>query len=171
MILLVAEGGPAAVDAALAAHDVTRVATNAAAKDPDDRPLVVVLHRPSIPDADALVQWLRSDQSWDPRVPVVVIADSERPTDLPLRPYDAIVPDTDEDAIADAIDTAVAVAEYRGAVDALYERCLDRAEGGAGPLDIDPAVTEARDRADARLDALPEDPEVLAALLADPDKH
>lgn len=158
------------MDAALADHDVTQVATAATARAPDDRPLVVVLHRPSIPDADALVEWLRSDQSWDPRVPIVVLADADRPTDLPLRPYDAIVTDTDEAAIADATETAVAVAEYRGAVDDLYERCLERAEGGAGPLDIDPDVTAARDRADERLDALPEDPEVLAALLADPDK-
>lgn len=170
MILLVADEPPAAVPTALTDATVTRVTTAGDARSPAQRPAVVVIHQPTIPDADSLVDWLRSDDSWDPRVPIVLLTDSTTPPDLPLRPYDSIVTHDDESALTAAIDTALAVAEYRGAVDELYERCLDRADSGAGPLDVDPDVTEARERADARLDDIPDDPEILAALLADPDK-
>lgn len=169
MILLVADEPPAAVSTALTDAAVTTVTTAGDARSPAHRAPVVVIHRPTIDDADDLVEWLRSDDSWDPRVPIVYLTDDDTHPTLPFRPYDSVVTHDDESALATAIDTALAVADYRGAVDELYERCLDRADSGAGPLDVDPDVTEARERADARLEALPDDPEILAALLADPD--
>lgn len=171
MILLVADDAPAAVDTALPDATVDHVTSAAAAKEPSGRPDIVVVHAPSIPDAAGLVTWLRSDASWDPRVPLIVLSETPLPDDVPLRPYDAVIEPTDEPGLAAAIQTASAVSGYRSAVDELYERCLDRANDGAGPLDIDPAVMDARERADECLASLPDDPEILAALLADPSKR
>lgn len=170
MILLVADGAPAAVDTALSDTTVERVSTAADARKRSDQPDVVIIHRPTIPDGDDLVEWLRSDDSWDPRVPILVVTDDTTNPDLPLRPYDAIVAADDQSAIEAALDIATSVAGYRDAIDELYQRCLDRAQSGAGPLDVDPDVTDARERADARLEELPDDPELLAALLSDPNR-
>lgn len=170
MILLVADDAPAAVETALPEDTVEHVTTAAAAREPSDHPDFVLIDYDAIEGADQLISWLRSDESWDPRVPLIVLRTTSIQPALPLRPYDAVVDPDDDQAVADAIEIARAVAGYRGAIDELYERCLDRAEGGAGPLDIDPDVMDARRRADECLNALPDDPEILAALLADPRK-
>jgi hypothetical protein len=161
---------PSAVRAVLDDETVQAVRDTEAARDPPERPDLVVLDRPSVEGADEFVDWLRSDESPDPKLPLIVLVDTVPPGELPLLAYDEVVHlPTDETAVRAALQTARAVTGYRDAVTDLYDECLSRAEAGNGPLEVDEEVRAARERADERLADLPDDPEVFAALLADPD--
>lgn len=159
---------PAPVRAVLEGETVRAVADSASARDLQEPPDVVLLDRPSVDGADEYVRWLRSEESPDAKLPLILLVDTVPPGELPLLPYDEVVHlPTDETAVAAALRTAKAVTGYRDAVADLYEECLDRAEAGGGPLEVDEEVQEARKRADDRLADLPDDPEVFAALLSE----
>jgi hypothetical protein len=159
---------PGPVRAVLEGETVTAVADPASARDLQETPDLVLLDRPSVDGADEYVHWLRSEESPDEKLPLILLVDTVPPGDLPLLPYDEVVHlPTDETAVGAALRTAKAVTGYRDAVADLYDECLSRAEAGGGPLDVDEDVKKARQRADERLAELPDDPEVFAALLSE----
>jgi hypothetical protein len=160
---------PAAVQAVLEGEAVHVVRDTAGARTPPEVPELVVLDRPSIEEADAFVRWLRSPESPDPKLPLVLLVDTDPPDELPLLAYDEVVTlPAEETVVRTAVRTAIAVTGYRAAVTDLYDECLTRAQEGNGPVEVDDEVKAARDRADDRLADLPNDPEVFAALLSDP---
>lgn len=170
MILQVAARDlPATVQAVLEGEAVHAVGNTEAARNPPEVPDLVVLDRASIEEADAFVRWLRSPESPDTKLPLVLLVETEPPEELPLLAYDEVVHlPAEETVVRTAIRTAIAVTEYREAVTDLYNECLTRAQQGNGPVEVDEDVQAARDRADDRLADLPDDPEVFAALLSDP---
>lgn len=170
MILQVAARDlPASVQAVLEGETVHTVGDAETARDPPGVPELVVLDRLSIEDADAFVRWLRSPESPDPKLPLVLLVESAPPEELPLLAYDEVVHlPAEETVVRTAIRTAIAVTGYRDAVTDLFDECLTRAQEGNGPVEVDDEVKEARIRADDRLADLPNDPEVFAALLSDP---
>lgn len=174
MILLVADAevGPDG-KRLLSDYETTRVAGADAAADrlASGDVDAVVVDRTSVDDADELVAALRAGERARPDVPLVVLTD--RPFEaLSLRDSDEVVwyPATGDD-VADAVDRALQVGAYRSAVDDLYERCVERATGGAtDPLDEPPDLVDARLEADDRLAQLMESPSLLASLLDGDDE-
>lgn len=173
MILQVAARDlPDSVRAVLEGEAVHAVQDAAAARDLPEEPDVVVVDRPSIDDADDLVRWLRSPESPDAKVPLILLVETVPPSELPLLAYDEVVHlPAERTVFRAALRTARAVTGYREAVTDLYDECLSRAEDGNGPLEVDEEVREARDRADERLADLPDDPDVFAAILSDPPEE
>lgn len=172
MILLVAaESAADGYTQALPDVRVERVGPSAAAdRLADAMPGVVVVDRTSAgSDADAVVERVRSGDR--PDVPVVVVA-SEDVSHLPLLRFDAVLgPPVAEETLRDAVERALAVGEYRDAVEDLYERCREYAEGDPVPLEDAADVRAARDRADDLLaDLVDRDPGVVVDLLWEPDE-
>lgn len=172
MILQVAARDlPDSIRAVLEGEAVHAVENAAAARALPEEPDVVLLDRPSVDDADDIVRWLRSAESPDAKVPLIVLVETEAPDELPLLAYDEVVYlPAERTVFRGALRTAKAVTGYREAVTNLYDECLSRAEEGNGPLEVGEEVREARDRADERLADLPDDPEVFAAILSDPSE-
>lgn len=173
MILQVAARDlPAAVQAVLEGETVHVVQDATAARNPPEHPELIVLDRPSIDEADAFVRWLRSPESPDTKLPLVLLVETVPPGELPMLAYDEVVHlPAEETVVRSAIRTAIAVTGYRKAVTDLYDECLTRAQEGNGPVEVDDEVKEARSRADERLAELPNDPEIFAALLSDPSEE
>lgn len=173
MILQVAARDlPDSIRAVLEGEAVHAVEDTAAARDLPEEPDVVLIHRPSVEEADDFVRWLRSAESPDPKVPLIFLVETDPPAELPLLAYDEVVYlPAKRTVFRAALGTARAVTGYREAVMELYTECLSRAEAGNGPLEVDEEVQEARDRADERLADLPDDPDVFAALLSDPPEN
>lgn len=173
MILQVAARDlPDSVLAVLEGEAVHVVEDTAAARDLPAEPDVVLVDRPSVDDADELVRWLRSAESPDAKVPLILLVETVPPGELPLLPYDEVAHlPVERTVFRAALQTARAVTGYRDAVTDLYDECLSRAEAGNGPLEVDEDVREARDRADERLADLPDDPDVFAAILSDPPEE
>ncbi|MFC7044770.1 hypothetical protein ACFQH6_04465 [Halobacteriaceae archaeon GCM10025711] len=134
----------------------------------DDPPAAMVLDRTRLgADADALVRTVRSPDSPDPTVPVVLLAD-QVPDDLPLLAIDVVLRHpVDHDSIAEAVDRALLVDEYKDAVHDFFRHSQDRATTAAGPLEEDALLRDLRDAADDRLDDLVDldDPDLISALL------
>ncbi|MFB6154021.1 MAG: hypothetical protein ABEJ27_07195 [Halodesulfurarchaeum sp.] len=170
MILQVAARSlPSPVRAVLDGDAVIAVSTVEAARQPQELPDAVLIDRGSLDDADSLIHWLRSSESFDPRVPLIVLVERSVSDALPLLAYDTVLHlPTDQETVEAAVEDAVAISEYRAAVADLYDRCVERARDGDGPVDVGQEVLSARERADEYLSDLPDDPAVFAALLAEP---
>lgn len=134
----------------------------------DEPPTAMVLDRTRLGvDADALVRTVRSPDSPDPTVPVVLLAE-QVPDDLPLLAIDTVLRHpVDHDSLAEAIDRALLVDEYKDAVHDFFLHSQDRATTTTGPLEEDALLRELRDAADDRLDDLIDldDPDLISALL------
>lgn len=173
MILLVAADRAAdEYTRALPDARVERVEPSAAAdRLADATPEVVVVDRASAgSDADAVVEEARS-AGGRPDVPIVVVASGDV-SHLPLLRFDTVLgPPVGDEVLRDTVERALAVGEYRDAVEDLYEECRAYAEGDPVPLEDAIGVREARDRADDLLaDLVDRDPGVVADLLWEPDE-
>ncbi|MFB6219736.1 MAG: hypothetical protein ABEH77_11300 [Halobacteriaceae archaeon] len=122
--------------------------------------LVVVVDT-AAPGAADLVADLRDGPRFPPAL--VVVARGDLPGEL--LPADEVVDGFAPAAVAEAVERALLAAEYRRAVDRLYDACADRAEAGTtDPLAESEELREARRSADEVL-AAAADRGLLTALL------
>lgn len=162
-VLVVAERVPDADEAALQVEDWNRVDDTSAAVRvvEDEAPAALVLVAGSF-DPGPVVEAARSA---DDVVPVVAVGEEGVPAP---RAVDATVERSVEtDRLREAVERALLISDYDGAVARLFDRAKERSSDADGPPASSPELRRLRREADAALSELValDDPELLAALV------
>ena len=169
MILLAAgKGDGREIEDLLSGRSVSRVTTSTEALDSiaEEAPVLLIVDRPSVDDADDLVRRLRADDRPALAAPLVLLTEEGIPDDVSLAPFDEVRyrPVTEGD-LAEVVERAETIREYRNAIGRLYDLCQRRAERGVtDPLVESPDLEAARERADELLDDVSAWTDALPAL-------
>lgn len=167
MIVVVA-GNPDTIEA-LAGRRVEHAASTAGAADAlESGTAEAVVVDEDGDGAARLIRRIRDGEFGNHRIPVVVAGDIR--SEAPLLAFDQAIPRNDPEALEEAVELALAVADYQSVIERFYAECQQRADRGVtDPLEETQALQDLRDEADDRLTELLSDPEVVADLLWTPE--